>query len=325
MMTPNNSAAASMPSLDAISFIGSGLLRPESVLCTRKGDIFTSHRQGGVSWIRPDGAVSKIGNGAITPNGIALLPDRSFLLANHKDDGGVYRLTHTGELTPWLMEVEGVPLPSVNFVYCDLQGRIWICLSTVRKGDDQYRHNVRDGFVVLVDDRGARVVAQDLCWTNECRVNAAGDKFYVNETFGRRLTRFDIAPDGALSRRESFAEFGAGTFPDGLALDAAGNIWVVSVGSNRVIQIEPNGRQNLILEDCDPAHLDRLDAALQQHTLTRPMLMDNHSLKLKNISSIAFGGPDLRTVVLGCLGGDALATFRSPVAGLPPAHWEYSF
>ncbi len=55
------------------------------------------------------------------------------------------------------------------------------------------------------------------------------------------------------------------------------------------------------------------------------MLMDNHSLKLKNISSIAFGGPDLRTVFLGCLGGDALATFRSPVAGLAPAHWEYSF
>jgi hypothetical protein len=44
---------------------------------------------------------------------------------------------------------------------------------------------------------------------------------------------------------------------------------------------------------------------------------------LKNISSIAFGGPDLRTAYLGCLLGDALATFRSPVAGAPPAHWNY--
>jgi sugar lactone lactonase YvrE len=324
-MKPDSNGAASLSSLDEIGFVGSGLLRPESVLCTRKGDIFTSHRHGGVSWIRPDGTISRIGDGAVTPNGIALLPDGSFLLANHRDDGGVYRLTRTGEVMPWLMEVDGVRLPSVNFVYCDLQNRIWICLSTVRKGDDQYRHNVCDGFVVMIDERGPRVVAQDLCWTNECRVSAAGDKFYVNETFGRRLTCFDIAPDGALSGRETLAEFGPGTFPDGLALDEAGNVWIVSVGSNRVIQIEPNGRQNLIIEDSDPAHVARLDAALEAHLLTRPMLMDNHSVKLKNISSIAFGGPDRRTVYLGCLGGDALATFRSPVAGLAPAHWEYSF
>ena len=43
---------------------------------------------------------------------------------------------------------------------------------------------------------------------------------------------------------------------------------------------------------------------------------------LRNISSLAFGGPDLRTAWLGCLGGASLATFRSPVAGLVPAHFD---
>jgi hypothetical protein len=44
---------------------------------------------------------------------------------------------------------------------------------------------------------------------------------------------------------------------------------------------------------------------------------------LRNVSSLAFGGPDLRTAYVGCLLGDSIAVFDSPVAGHPPAHWRY--
>jgi hypothetical protein len=39
------------------------------------------------------------------------------------------------------------------------------------------------------------------------------------------------------------------------------------------------------------------------------------------MASLTFGGPDLRTVDLGSLRGSTLPTFKSPVAGLPLAHW----
>ena len=39
------------------------------------------------------------------------------------------------------------------------------------------------------------------------------------------------------------------------------------------------------------------------------------------IASITFGGPDLRTVYLGSLFGTRIPCFRSPVPGLPMAHW----
>lgn len=97
---------------------------------------------------------------------------------------------------------------------------------------------------------------------------------------------------------------------------------MVAVGSNRVIHVEPSGRQHIVLEDSDPEHMSELADALERHDLTRPMLMNNRSRKLKNISSIAFAGPDRKTAVLGCLGGDQLATFRAPVAGVEPAHWR---
>jgi sugar lactone lactonase YvrE len=308
--------------IDDISFVGKGLSRPECVLCTRTGDIYASDANGGIAWLRPDGSQTRIGDSDLRPNGIALMNDGSFLIANHRDEGGVWRMTRDGNVRPFLIEIDGLQLPSVNFVYRDCWERIWICVSSLRPGDDQFRTDIRDGFVILVNDHGTRIVAGDLCWANECRLDASGNYFYVNETFGRRLVRFTVNRDGTLTDRHVVTTFGAGTYPDGLAVDAEGAFWVVSVGSNRLIRVLPDGRQLIVLEDSDAVHLERLEAALSTNTLTRPKLVEAKSQRLRNVTSIAFGGDDLRTAYLGCLSGDAIATFRLPVPGLPPAHWN---
>ena len=44
---------------------------------------------------------------------------------------------------------------------------------------------------------------------------------------------------------------------------------------------------------------------------------------LRNIASVAFGGPDLKTVYLGCLNGTGIVSFRSPIAGAEPAQWRW--
>jgi hypothetical protein len=90
-----------------------------------------------------------------------------------------------------------------------------------------------------------------------------------------------------------------------------------------VIRVAPDGAQQLVLEDADAAHVAWCEAAFQAGTLGRPHLDQAAGKVLKNVSSLAFGGADRRTVILGCLLGDALATFASPVAGQPPAHWTW--
>jgi sugar lactone lactonase YvrE len=312
-------------SLGDIRFVGSALVRPECVISTRSGALYASDKRGGVARVGVDGAVSVIGQGnTLLPNGIALLRDGSFAVANLSDEGGVWRLKRDGSTEPLLTEVDGKRLPSVNFVWLDAQERLWVCVSTVRKGDHQFRDDIADGFIVLRDGHGARVVADGICWTNECRIDAAQNWFYVNETFGRRLTRFRLKPDGSLSGRETVTAFGPGTYPDGLEIDVEGCLWVISVVSNRVIRVTPDGKQALLLEDLDRDHVDRLEVAFRSHTLSRPMVWDNHSEILQNITSIAFGGSDLRTLYLGCLSGQAIATIRSPVAGRPAVHWNWA-
>jgi tetratricopeptide (TPR) repeat protein len=78
-----------------------------------------------------------------------------------------------------------------------------------------------------------------------------------------------------------------------------------------------------MLEDGDPAHVQWAEDAYRANALGRPHLDTRAGRRLANISSLAFGGPDLRTAYLGCLLGDSIATFRTPVAGHPPVHWTW--
>jgi len=315
--------------LEELRFVGCGLVRPECVLANAAGDLFTADWRGGVAHLRPDGSQALYagpGPAGLTlkPNGIALLRDGSFLLTHLGDDeGGVFRLRRDGPVTPWLMQVDGVDLPPTNFVVEDAAGRFWVTVSTRLKPRALgYRRSCNDGFIVRVDARGAAIVADGLGYTNEVAVHPSGQWLYVNETFARRLSRFALRADGSLGFKEVVTEFGPGTFPDGLAFDEAGHAWVVSIVSNRLIRVAPDGTPTTWLEETDAEHLAWVEQAFDAGTMGRPHLDGAPSRSLRNISSIAFAGADRRTAVLGCLLGERLATLRLPVAGVAPTHWH---
>lgn len=320
-----------------IRHLGTGLKRPECVLCMRSGDLYVAQLGAGVMHIAPDGSQTVIGNTATMdgepwiPNGIAFRNGKDaadgFLVANMGGGGGgVWHLAADGTLKPHLMEVDGEPLSKANFVFTDAMGRMWVTVTT-------RSHHVpdamtalgaperTDGFICVDDGRGARIVADGLTFTNEARFDATGAHLYVAETFGRRISRFRVGADARLSGRETFATFGHGTFADGIAFDAEGCLWVASVISNRLIRIAPDGSQHMVIEDSDAAHLDAVEAALAAGNVQREMFYQPKGEVLRNIASVSFGGPDLKTVYLGSLAGDSLAVFRSPVAGAPLPHW----
>jgi sugar lactone lactonase YvrE len=320
--------------LQVQTWTGRGLVRPECVLATSQGKLFTADWRSGVVEIRPDGgqtfyAAQPVDGEVIKPNGIALRKDRSFLLAHLGTDlGGVFSLKRDGTTRPILTEVDGRALPPTNYPLEDHQGRLWITVSTrLAPRALGYRNTCDDGFIVCMDDpsnpKSARIVADGLGYTNEIAFDPSGQWLYVNETFTRRLSRFALRQDGNLSKKQVVTEFGAGTYPDGMAFDVEGNVWIVSIVSNRVIRVAPDGSQEIWLEDVDADHLAWVEQAYQSHEMGRPHLDGVKSQQLRNISSLAFGGSDLRTGYLGCLLGDRLASVQMPVAGHPPIHWHY--
>jgi len=309
--------------------LGAGLRRPECVLAHASGLLFAADwtDPGGVAIVTAEGRVArhlaKAPPRHLHPNGIALEEGGSFLLAElGTETGGVWRLWPDGGVEPVLLEIDGRPIPPTNYVHIDARGRLWVTVSTRH----QPRHlaarpDVADGFVALVEDGHARIVADGLGYTNECLVSPDGSWLYVNETFGRKLSRFAIEEDG-LGTKQVVSPFGHGTYPDGLTFDEEGAVWITSIVSNRVIRVHADGREELMLEDADPAHVEAAERAWRAGRLDRALLDQTPTGPLMNISSLAFAGADRRTIVLGCLLGDHLALLPSPVAGAEPVHWS---
>jgi hypothetical protein len=318
-----------VPSLDGLTFLGSGLNRPECVIGHQSGLLFASDwsGNGGVAVLFDNAVVGRVlarnPPRPMRPNGFAFEPGGSFLLADlGTDDGGIWRLYAGGEVEPVLTTFEGRSMPPTNFVHRDDENRLWITVSTSRKPRDHaYRKDVSDGFIIVLIAGRARLVAEGLGYTNECVVSPNGEHLYVNETFGRRTSRFRIRHDGSLGKKEFVSNYGVGTFPDGLAFDDDGGMWVTSIVSNRVIRVDAAGHQVVVLEDADVEHLNWVEDAFQKGNLGRTHLDRITSRVLRNISSLAFGGPKLRTAYLGCLLGDAIASFQSPFSGQAPSHW----
>src|SRR5262249_8822055 len=154
------------------------LHRPECVVGTPEGDLFVSDWRGGVTAIAPSGMqeswIAAPGQFELKPNGIAPADDGSFFIAHLGETGGVWRLDRRGQVSPVVVEVDGMELPPTNFVARDNR-RLWISVSTRHLPRQRaWRGDVADGFVVLVDDAGARIVADGLHYTNEGRLGPCG-------------------------------------------------------------------------------------------------------------------------------------------------------
>jgi len=294
--------------------IGDRLNRPESVQVLGDGRLAVSHRGRGVSFVTPDGEVTTrgpepalAGGEELIPNGIAPQPDGSFLIANIGEGGGIWKLAADGDLTPYLMEVDGVFLAAANFVMTDEKGRCFITVSTVsRPRFAAYTDKVRDGLVIIKDEHGARILADDICFSNECRLTPDGSGLMVSETFSRTITQFDLGPSG-LSNRRTFAAFGRGDFPDGIRFDSEGHLWATCIVSNRLWRIAPDGQKTLVLEDCDAGWVDTVETALSEGRMGREHFYEAGNSRLGNIASIDFSA-DGNTAYLGSLCGTSIVS-----------------
>jgi sugar lactone lactonase YvrE len=107
------------------------------------------------------------------------------------------------------------------------------------------------GILALVTpDGSARRVAEGVAFPNGMAVTPDNSTLVVAESYGNRLTAFDIAADGSLSNRRPWAELQGGV-PDGICLDAENAIWYGDVPNKRCVRVREGG------EVLQTIHLDR--------------------------------------------------------------------
>jgi len=185
-----------------------------------------------------------------------------------------------------------------NFPFIDSQDRIWVSNSTAHEDlNAALQRVIPDGSIVLIQGAKPRIVAEGICFANGLTLDAAEKNLYVAETMKRRILRYAVAGDGSLSGPEVYGPdfLGRLGFPDGIAFDEAGNLWVTFPMANAVGYLTP--RPELIMAIEDPEGL----------VLRRP-------------SNICFGWEGRRTAFIGSLEGANIPCFEAPFPGMRLIH-----
>lgn len=179
----------------------------------------------------------------VDPHSIAWLPDgRMLIVPKNAERGRLLRREPDGEIVE---HADLSKLPSgFNEIVVDGRGNVYVngadfdflnFISTLDPTDERPLHR-RPGFVpgfiaLITPDGRSRIVAGDIAFPNGMVVSPDNRTLIIAESFAGTLTAFDIAADGGLSGRRTWAD---GLGPDGITMDTAGAVWTSSGGTDCV-------------------------------------------------------------------------------------------
>ncbi|TAM70760.1 MAG: SMP-30/gluconolactonase/LRE family protein [Microbacteriaceae bacterium] len=128
------------------------------------------------------------------------------------------------------------PPNRMNDAKVDPAGRYWAgsCAMDFQVG--------RGGLWRLDRNLDARLVLDGLTQPNGIGWSPDGTAMYLVETQARELLRFDFDPEESeIVGGPRVIAHGFGGYPDGLAVDADGNIWLAEFAGRAVHQFDPSG------------------------------------------------------------------------------------
>jgi xylono-1,5-lactonase len=217
--------------------------------------------------------------------------------------GKLARFTRAGAFETVLEFEHQHPGNRCNDAYVDPAGRLWF--GTMDNGE-----TAASGSLYRLDTRGLQAMDSGIIITNGPCHSPDGKTFYHTDTLARVVYAYDCAPDGSLSGKREFVHYAQGVqgHPDGSAVDAQGHIWISLFGGSRIERYAPDG------------------------TLAQTIPMP-----CPNITKVAFGGEDMRTVFVTTarkgMSEEALAAhplaggvfaFRVDVPGLPQQQFNWT-
>jgi sugar lactone lactonase YvrE len=170
------------------------------------------------------------------PMCIEWLPDGRGLLVVSSAAGLVLRREPDGSLVTYA-DLNGVA-EGWNEIVADGRGNIYVNGggSNLMAGEE-----FRPGIIALATPDGeARQVADGIAFPNGMAITPDGSTLIIAESYGNRLTAFDIEADGGLSNRRVWADLGDGV-PDGICIDAEGAVWYADVPNKRCVRVREGG------------------------------------------------------------------------------------
>jgi len=221
---------------------------PEGLAVAADGAVWCGGERGQIFRVDPDGtAVTQVASTGGFCLGMAFGGDGALFVCDLKH-AAVFRVdTGAGTVERFADGAPGHRLRIPNFPAFDAQGRLYVSDSHQfdRPGPGVFRFDP--------DGRGELWYGRDCTFANGLALSPDGRHLYVAETFANRVFRIPIGDDGAAGQRQEVAAT-PGAWPDGLAFDAAGNLYVGCYEPSQVLRVDPAGRVEVLFREWS-AHL----------------------------------------------------------------------
>ena len=169
------------------------------------------------------------------PMCIDWLPDGRLLIVS-ASDGLLLRRKPDGSLEPHA-DLTGLSPHKWNEIVVDGRGSAYVN----NIGFDFPGGEFAPGTVALVSpDGSARQVAEGMAFPNGMVVTPDNSTLILAESYASKLTAFEIAADGSLSKGRLWADLQGGA-PDGICLDADNAVWYADVPNKRCVRVREGG------------------------------------------------------------------------------------
>ncbi|MBL7802399.1 MAG: SMP-30/gluconolactonase/LRE family protein [Saprospiraceae bacterium] len=158
-----------------------------------------------------------------------------------------------------------------------------ICINrqdVIFASDPNWSNNT--GQLWRIDKNGkATLLESGMGTTNGIELSPDEKTLYVNESIQRNVWAYSVSPDGQVSNKRLFFHFDDHGL-DGMKCDRRGNLYVTRWGGGKIDVLSPDGK-----------------------------LIKSISTQGKQVSNLAFGGPDGRTVYVTLQDRKCVETFRN--------------
>ncbi len=191
--------------------------------------------------VAPDGQLDAPLDVPGIPTGLGWLPAGQLLVATREHQV----LRHDEDRWADLCDLGGFGPAPLNELVVDGHGGVYVAV-----------FGLATGALLYIDASGtASVAATGLLLPNGLALTPDGAGLLVAESAGQRVTAFDIGSSGELLHRRTWAAFGepasstslvevlaqAKRWPDGIAVDADGTLWVADPLSREVLRVREGG------------------------------------------------------------------------------------
>jgi len=167
------------------------------------------------------------------PFSIDWLPDGSLLATSGTQ---VLRGQPDGSLTS-RAELSNLSKKGLNEIVVDGRGNVYV---NAVGFDLLAGENFAPGIIALLTPDGTAKVADGIAFPNGMAVTPDNSTLIVAESYGKKLTAFDIKQDGSLSKRREWANLGSGV-PDGICIDSDNAVWYGDVPNKRCVRVREGG------------------------------------------------------------------------------------